>query len=72
MENRAGANANSKSGVRGVRWDKRAKKWRAEVKHDKRTYYLGVFMDIDDAASAVVAKRNEFFTHNDADRTRRG
>lgn len=68
MERRTGANANSKSGVRGVTWDKRAKKWRGSVKHNKKTHTAGNFVEIKDAEAAVIALRNELFTHNDADR----
>lgn len=68
MERRSGANASSKSGVRGVVWDKRAKKWRGGVKHNKKTYHAGLFVEIKDAEAAVIALRNELFTHNEEDR----
>lgn len=67
LENR-GAQANSKSGVRGVNWHKAAGKWRAVVKHNMVHHYIGLFASIDDAEAAVKAKRNELFTHNDTDR----
>lgn len=55
-----------KSGVRGV-WQ-RDGKWRARVRHNGNSYSLGTFDDLAAAERAVVAKRNELFTHNDEDR----
>ena len=68
-ENHAGAYANSKSGVRGVTWNKGKKCWKAEVAHNRRRIHVGYFKSIEEAEIAVVAKRNELFTHNDADRS---
>lgn len=67
-ENRAGAQSNSKSGVRGVSWYKFTKKWRAVVGHNGKYYQVGTFATIAEAEAAVIAKRNELFTHNDLDR----
>jgi len=68
IENHSGPTKTSKSGVRGVSWSKNAKKWTAFVQHNKKNLYLGYFTDIAEAEAAVIAKRNELFTHNDADR----
>lgn len=66
-ENRSGASVASKSGVLGVRLaDGR---WRADVKHNGKSIYIGRFDTIDEAETAVITKRNELFTHNEADRT---
>lgn len=67
-ENRAGANSNSTSGVRGVRWVAAKNRWRASVGHDGKYIHVGYFRDLDEAAAAVIAKRNELHTHNDIDR----
>jgi hypothetical protein len=67
-ENMAGARADSKSGIRGVRWARRQRKWYASVRQMGALHYLGYFDDIRDAEAAVIAKRNELFTHNNADR----
>lgn len=67
-ENRAGLQSNNKSGVQGVQWRERTRRWKATVRHNDRVYYVGSFEDLEDAAAAVVAKRNELFTHNDLDR----
>jgi len=68
-ENRAGATVNSKSGVRGVYWNRRQSKWRAEVTHNQHAFHVGYFATIEEAERAVIAKRNELFTHNETDRT---
>jgi len=68
MENMSGPRSDSKSGVRGVHWRKKDKCWGAEVSHHGRIHSVGLFHDIAVAEAAVIAKRNELFTHNDADR----
>ena len=67
-EHRRGAQSNSKSGVRGVSWDKTNRKWQAQVKHEGRVMKVGRYCDLAEAEAAVIAKRNELFTHNDLDR----
>jgi hypothetical protein len=68
-ENRAGAQINSKTGIRGVYWHKQARKWTAQVGHNGKSYHVGLFKTIEEAEVAVIAKRNELFTHNDLDRS---
>lgn len=67
-ENLRGANRNSASGVRGVSWFKTRACWVAKVKHNGRQVHVGYFDDLAEAEAAVIAKRNELFTHNDLDR----
>jgi len=68
-ENLSGANRNNNSsGVRGVSWCKKTNQWTAAVRHNYTRYNLGYFPSIAEAEAAVTAKRNELFTHNDADR----
>jgi len=67
QENRAGAQANSKSGVRGVYWKAEKRKWCAQVRHNGRLIHLGYFATIEEAEVVVIAKRLELFTYNDAD-----
>jgi hypothetical protein len=57
-----------KSGYRGVFWVARTRRWKATVKHDRKSHHVGYFDDLEDAAAAVRAKRNELFTHNELDR----
>lgn len=65
-ENRRGAQANSKSGVRGV--TPKGNKWQAQVVHHGKAIYIGTFSTIAEAESAVIAKRNSLFTNNLKDR----
>lgn len=68
MENRERANRNSSTGVQGVYWSKVARKWQGQVQHHGKRHYAGVFNTLEEAEAAVIAKRNELFTHNNADR----
>ncbi|UXM90930.1 AP2 domain-containing protein [Paenarthrobacter sp. JL.01a] len=67
-EHRAGPNKNTTSGVRGVSWRSDMRKWGATVGHEGKRIRLGHFATIAEAEAAVLAKRRELFTHNDADR----
>lgn len=68
-EHRKGAQRNNRSsGVRGVYWHARAKKWRAMVRHDQRLTSVGLFDTVSQAEAAAIARRNELFTHNGLDR----
>lgn len=69
MEHLSGARKNaSESGVRGVTWAKDRLKWRADMCHNYKKMNLGYFKTIAEAEAAVIAKRNELYTHNDLDR----
>lgn len=67
-ENHDGPTVISTSGVRGVTWDKQAKRWKAQVGHNGKSIYVGHFTNLDDAEVAVITKRNQLHTHNDVDR----
>lgn len=71
QENRSGAQANSRSGVRGVSWCPNTHSWVATVQHNGTRHRVGLFKTIEDAAAEVVRMRNELFTHNDLDRRKR-
>jgi hypothetical protein len=60
-ENLPGAQRNSKSGVRGVRWDSRCQCWCAVVK-DQGKFHERRCATIELAEVWVVAKRNELLT----------
>lgn len=66
-ENQILSRANT-SGVRGVTWDRRTRRWSAAVKHNRVSHHVGRFNSIEEAASAVAAKRNELFSNNLVDR----
>lgn len=68
MEHKLGAQKNSKTGVLGVYWHKRRRTWNATICHNGVREHIGSFDRLEDAEAAVVAKRNELFTHNDHDR----
>lgn len=51
--NRKGASTNSRSGIRGVSWNKRDKRWRAQIMIKGQKIYLGNFKDKNIAAQAV-------------------
>ena len=55
-----------KSGARGVHWFRG--RWQGRVGHNGKLHFVGYFQDVEEAKAAVIAKRNELFTHNDADR----
>ena len=67
-ENLSGSTSRSGTGLRGVFWDSRRNAWRAGVRHFGRDIHVGQFSSASDANRAVIAKRNELFTHNDLDR----
>lgn len=67
IQNHGGAKANSKSGVRGVTWDKSRLSWLAQAKFGN-VVLSARFKDINDAANAVVEMRNRLHTNNLPDR----
>lgn len=68
IENLTGAHKDNPTGARGVSWNKERQKYMARVGHHNVRLYLGLFDSIEEANAAVVAKRLELYTHNDADR----
>jgi len=61
-ENRSGANRNGKSGLRGVSYIQRDGKWRGQVTSNY-VRHAAYFDTQEEAATYVVAKRLELFTH---------
>lgn len=57
--NNHGAKHNSVSGHKGVYWHKAASKWCAEVVHEGKKHYLGVFKNKLDAVEAYNNKAKE-------------
>ena len=56
------------SGFRGVTRHRDGIRWVAQVKHNQRNYYLGIFDSAELAGSAARQKRLQLFTHNNDDR----
>ena len=62
-ENRKGANKNSKSGEKGVRWHKATKKWEAYINHNGIKKHLGLYETKEDAIDARIEAEKECYTH---------
>lgn len=67
-ENRLGPNKNSKSGIRGVSWDKQSKIWVVQVGHNGTIVKGGRHKTKEAAAADAIALRNRLFMYNDTDR----
>lgn len=52
---RVRANSNSKSGVRGVHWDKTQNRWMVMISINGIQRYVGRYADIEDAKAAFYA-----------------
>jgi hypothetical protein len=52
---------NNKSGFKGVWFHRRTGKWRARIRKDKRSFWLGEFETPEHAHAAYVAKAHELF-----------
>jgi hypothetical protein len=64
QQNRKSAQANSKSGIRGVSWHKQARKWRATVNVNGRQHSIGLFDGIMEAEVAVKKARAELMPYS--------
>jgi hypothetical protein len=60
VQNRAFLNKNNKTGYRNVQYVPRLKRWKAEVKINRKSYHLGYFASPTAAAHAAT----EFRRHN--------
>jgi len=67
-ENKTGPMRNNTSGFLGVTWDSSSKRWRAQVRHNKKLYNAGSHLTKESAATAATALRLQLFTHNEIDR----
>jgi hypothetical protein len=61
-ENR-GKQRNNKTGYKGVSFNKRLKKYVAQIQHNNKAIYIGVFASAHDAHIAYEKKAKELFTH---------
>ena len=59
-----GAQSNSKTGVRGVSFVTRLKKYKAQIQHNGKNHYLGMFGTLQEAESAYLAAARTMFTHH--------
>lgn len=70
LQNHSGAPlpTNKTSGVRGVSWSKRRKKWEVTVYLDRAVVFHAFFDDLAAAGEAARDARVRFYTHNNVDR----
>lgn len=54
-------NCNSRSGFKGVYWNAESRKWRASIRKDGKSKYLGDFLAAEDAAHAYDAAAIKLF-----------
>lgn len=59
--NRKHLNKNNVSGVRGLTWRSRSKRWIVQIGVNRRVHYLGSFADIEDAKRVRRAAELEYF-----------
>lgn len=59
-QNRKGAQANSKSGIRGVHWSDKEKRWVASICINKRRMTIGFYSDITKAEQAIKDYRSKY------------
>lgn len=64
QQNRVGAQKNSTTGIRGVIWDKRRSKWRAQIKINGKSKHVGSFTSILEAERAVKEARSKYMPYS--------
>lgn len=57
MQNRKGPQRTSSSGIRGVFWHKKSRKWRAQCGVNGKYFHIGLFETIEEAEKAVIEFR---------------
>lgn len=53
--------SNNKSGVKGVSWDARDKRWKAGIRINRKRKHLGNYADINDAITARKQAEEKYF-----------
>lgn len=65
MQNQHNAREDNKSsGVKGVTWNKRDKRWQAQLQQNGKCRFLGYFSTVDEAAKAYALGAARFHSHN--------
>ena len=64
-QNRLKLQPNNTSGHRGVCWDKRHEKWKAEISVGGKNIHLGRFTNLDDAIAARKAGEAKYHPYRD-------
>lgn len=52
--------AGNTSGVKGVSWYARARKWQAQIREGRHRIFIGYFTSLDEAARAIEAAREKY------------
>lgn len=60
QQNRLGASSHSKTGIRGVHWDKKVGAWYAKIRLNQKVIFVGYFQDIKEAETAVIKARKTY------------
>jgi hypothetical protein len=53
--------SNNRSGVTGVTWDVKARKWRAYIRVNRQLRYLGMYNEMEDAVLARKSAEENYF-----------
>lgn len=56
-----GPTKRSKSGIKGVSWKAQCKRWQAQITHNRKKIYLGVFKTAQEAQLAYEKAAKQFF-----------
>ncbi len=51
----------NKSGYKGVHWHPQGKKWRAQIRFDRKSRHIGLFEGVEDAARAYDSAALQYF-----------
>ena len=58
-QNQKTARTNNKSGFLGVSWEKKSHKWRASIRYNNKTTYIGLYETKELAHEAYLTKKRE-------------
>lgn len=56
-----GLSSNNKSGINGISWDACARKWKAQIRIDDKQTHLGLFIDLEEAASVRKLAEKQYY-----------
>lgn len=56
----------SKSGIKGIYWNEKVRKWQVHLAVDKKRVYLGLHVTLQEAIDARLAGERKYFTHSSA------
>lgn len=65
QQNRKGATRSSTTGIRGVYWSKKSKKWKVQIKVNKVQIHIGYFNSIEEAEHAAIEARSKYMKYSE-------